>query len=263
MIHAAIGLLDGVAAPFGIYFRDTYFEPMAFPADGRASEGLDEIGLIRARQRGYSGQNIPLACMIAAKASFRRAHTYALFKLMLSYELHSLHTMDLEPHYSPYLPKSAFPYDHVSLAQAVVLAYGVLEELGLEVRASEKRPSMIGGEWNPDVRNELERRLRQARINLAETVLWLRRGPRTRLEKERPPRIVSKAAWAYRRDVRDVEVQVIDAIADLSWLRSKVAAHKMRELATVLRPYDVSNAQNLARRLLLEKLGFWRCLESS
>jgi hypothetical protein len=32
----------------------------------------------------------------------------------------------------------------------------------------------------------------------------------------------------------------------------------MRELVGVLSPYDVANGQFLARRLLLETLGFWR-----
>jgi hypothetical protein len=260
MIHAALGLLDAVPGPFGISFRDFYYQPLAFPADRHGSEGLEEEELNRARSRAYSGHNIPLACMVAAKTSFRRGHTYALFKLMLSYDLHCVHTMDLEPRYSLYLPKSPFADDHVRLAQSIVLAYGVLEELGLEIRASTSKPSMRGGKWNPAVKTELEERLRRSRINLSETVLWLRRGPPTRLEGRRPPRVISKAPWAYR-NVRDVEVAVIDAIADVSWLRSKVAAHKLGDLAAVLRAYDVSNAQNLARRLLLERLGFWRYLD--
>ena len=63
--------------------------------------------------------------------------------------------------------------------------------------------------------------------------------------------------------MRDVFVEVVDAIAHVSWLRSRVAAHRMDEsLVKVLSQYEVANAQFLARRLLLEKMGFWRWLET-
>jgi len=43
----------------------------------------------------------------------------------------------------------------------------------------------------------------------------------------------------------------------MSWLRSKVAAHRLGNLARSLTKYDVHNAQTTARRLLLGHLGFW------
>lgn len=61
--------------------------------------------------------------------------------------------------------------------------------------------------------------------------------------------------------MRDVYVEVIDGIAYASWLRSSISAHRLPRLARSLTTYDVANVQHLARRLLLEVLGFWRYYE--
>jgi hypothetical protein len=196
--------------------------------------------------------------MLAVKAARRRSQVYALSKLWLSYQVFSIHSIDLDPSHSARIPKSLNPVDHVSYATAIVLAYAAIEELGLEVRASKEQPSTISGAWNPVVKLDLENRLRAAGIGLAELYDWQVRGPRTKLEAERPPRKVRRSPWS-RWDVRDVEVALVDAIAHVSWLRSKVSAHRMKyEFARALSVYDVANAQYLARRLFLESLGFWR-----
>ena len=54
------------------------------------------------------------------------------------------------------------------------------------------------------------------------------------------------------------ELQITDAIDYASWLRSKISAHRLSDLASSLSYYDVVNVQDLARRLLLEHLGFWK-----
>ena len=132
----------------------------------------------------------------------------------------------------------------------------MLEELGFEVRANKERPSRIDGKWNPPVLAELESRLRAGRIDLDDTVVWTLRHTPTRIERQRPSE-GSKASWSGG-SIRDQLVPVVDAIAYVSWLRSKVAAHRLGDLAPSLTIYDVANAQALARRLLLEHLGFWR-----
>ena len=203
--------------------------------------------------------NIPLACLVAARASSRLQYNYALAKLRLSFEMYFLHWVELDPHHSENVPKSPLPEDHVRSAFAIIAAYSCIEELGLEVRASEKKPSKLpDGSWNPVVKGELEARLRRSHINLKERLLWDLRGPRTRIEKKRIPTIVVRAKWA-RYQVRDGEMEVIDAIHYVSFLRSWVAAHKAdKRMVRVLSVYDAANAQSLARRLLLERIGFWR-----
>ena len=51
--------------------------------------------------------------------------------------------------------------------------------------------------------------------------------------------------------VRDFEAEVVDAIADVRWLRSAVSAHDIKVLASLISINDVANAQFLARRCIL------------
>lgn len=206
--------------------------------------------------------HIPLACMVAARASFRLALVYALTRLRLSLETFSLPSIELDPIHSPTIAKSPLPDDHARLASAIVSAWSCIEELGFGVHASEKNPSRLeDGTWNPSVKANLEERLRRGHVNLDEHFYWSLRGQRTRIERKRPPQLVKKASWA-RYDVRDGEMEVIDAINQVSFLRSKVSTHKTdKRMLRVLSVYDASNAQFLARRLLLERLRYWRYLE--
>jgi hypothetical protein len=81
---------------------------------------------------------IPLACMVAARTSLSLKHIYALAKLSLSIETCSVPTMELDPAHGDNIPKSVFPEEHVRMAFAITTAFGCIEELGLEIRASEK-----------------------------------------------------------------------------------------------------------------------------
>ena len=203
----------------------------------------------------FSG--IPLYCMIAAKASFRKEFQYALFKHLASHELISSDPWSFDP--TEWVPGKFVSLSvgyHVKCAYAIVIAYSVIEELSFELRASKNNPSFIDSEWNPIVKNELEKRLKKAGINLAELFFWTLRDTPTKIERVRQPRIQNKANWSYGK-IRDGEIEIIDALAQASWLRSKVSAHKLRELASALNYYEVHNIQWLARRLLLEKMGFW------
>jgi len=205
----------------------------------------------------WSTLGFALACAVAAKASRWRQWVYAVAKYKFSLSLYSVHHVDLEPWRAPHLPVSSFPGDHVMFSYAIISAYSIVEDLKLPVRASAKAPSRIKGEWNPKVKNDLEDRLTKAGVNIGETILWTARGPKRRIEKRRPLPNGKKAPWSAWI-VRDSEIPVIDAIAYAEWLRSCVASHGVKDLTGLLSPYDVINVQHLARRLLLESLGFWR-----
>jgi hypothetical protein len=206
-----------------------------------------------------STSKIPLACMIAARASLSLQHVYALAKLSLSIETYSVPAMELDPARGENLPKSVFPEEHVRMAFAITTAYSCIEELGLEIRSSQQKPSRLADHtWNPDVRTDLERRLRMAGINLHERFAWNVRGGRTRIEIKKPPAIVKPAPWSAWR-VRDGDMDLVDALDLSSFLRSKISAHRTdKRLLRVLSIYDVANVQFLARRLFLESLRFWR-----
>lgn len=198
------------------------------------------------------------ACRIANLASRARNVAYAVHKLALSYRSCSPHLMDLHPGESPRRFRvQTDPIYHVYLANAVTLAYSAIEELGLEVRASSQNPSrMADGTWNPTVKKKLEERLRGAGIDLSDDQIWTLRGPKTRIERDRPPPSSGKPSWS-RGGVRDVNVPLIDALALASWLRSWTTTHRFNEKARSLTVYDAHNVQSLARRLIMEKFGFW------
>src|SRR5262249_7414676 len=153
----------------------------------------------------------------------------------------------------PMLRRSHRRADHVRFAQTIVLAHATVEELGLEVCANAEKPSFLAeGQWKPGGRGELEERVRGARIDLGELHLWLQRGRISRLDKKRRPTTVKRPPWFRSRfKIRDIMTHVVDAIAKLHWLRAQVAAHASSK-AHLLTPYDVVNAQDIARRLLLE-----------
>jgi len=200
--------------------------------------------------------HIPTACSLAAKASRRRKAVHAISNYNFSVSLFGVFGVDLEPG-SDHLCVSKFPDDHVLFSHAILAAYSSLEDLGLELRASGTKPSRIGGKWNPDVRNELEDRLRSAGINVEEPILWALRGPKRRVERARPIPVVQTMAW-NGGPVRDAEIELAEAIAYADWLRDRVAAHNVKRITASLSPYDVVNVQHLARRLLLESHGFWK-----
>jgi hypothetical protein len=230
------------------------------PVENRTSSESDDDR--SERPTFHSSPNIPLACLIAAKVSRRLRFVYALARLQISMEILSVPVIGLDPMHSSNIPKSAFPEDHIRMATAIVSAYAAVEELGLAIRASNQNPSRINGAWNPKVRNELEKQLAGAGVDLAEPFYWALRGKRTRIEIKRAPEITRPARWAINNVVRDGQVHISDAIAYASFLRSTIAAHSNddKSYLRVLSVYDVSNVQLLARRLLLESVGFWRYL---
>jgi len=202
-------------------------------------------------------QDLPLSCLIAAKASRKRQLVYALHKFIVSCQIYSPNLRNLDPAERFHFALSKFAEDHVRFAFAIIAAYSVVEELGLGVRVTKDHPqSYVNGQWDAAVKTDLERRLRESDVVLNETILWHLRATPTRLERMRPPRIQGKFRWA-RGPVRDSQMEVVDAIAHASWLRSKVSSHRLTDKVVSLSPYDVANVQHLARRLLLERLGFW------
>jgi hypothetical protein len=214
------------------------------------------------RHRFMGTAGFPRACELAAKASRRQSAVYALAKFKVSVDLYSTYLLDLDPTHTPTLERSTNPEDHIRACYAIVTAYAVIEELGFAVPAGPGRSSsMPDGSWNPAVRADLESVLKSGGVDIAEQFNWNVRGGRTRLEKRRPARLfrnATPAPWA-RWDVRDLTVDVVDAIGHASWLRSNVAAHRTRPAdVRLISAYDVANTQWLARRLLLERLGFWR-----
>lgn len=262
-LHAAYCLIDGGmqtlfpgmnlrrTAPSSLEELDKY--------DTRVDQAEDVL-LDQGRGILLSRPGFVVAAQIAAKASKARRLEYALFKYYLSVYLVTVDPSDLHPIFAePDFAPSSLALDHVWFAQSILSANGVIEELGLNVRASQQNPSMIDGQWNPKVRNDLVGRLTTAGVGDPEGPITLCfRGRKTELERRKPPRRGTPTRWASKRgEIRDQDVPLIDAINWLSRIRSDVSAHNMTELSSKLTPVDVFNGQTIARRLMLTATGFW------
>src|SRR6266540_6578969 len=181
------------------------------------------------------------ACALAAQASRDHSSTYAIHKLHLSYRSCSTNLMDLQP--SPYklYPVEKDAIAHVYVANAITSDYSAIEELRLEVVVPRGQSSrMPDGSWNPQIKADLERRLRAAHIDLSDTHVWTLRGPPTRIERRRQPKGAGKPKWS-RGSVRDIELPIVDALAMASWLRSKVSTHRFSREAKSLTAYNANN----------------------
>lgn len=216
------------------------------------------------RSEKFHCYQLPLACLIASKLSFRRKYYYSLFKYKTACELFSMPPIEYDPHHSEYYKISAFIDDKIRLAQNIILFYSIIEELGLEIRLKNEVYSHKAGNWNPIVKQDLEQRLRKSYINLSEMINWDLRSTPTRIEKELKRlgklNLSGKAMWAYGY-ARDSNIKIEDAILLASFMRSRIASHKLDKKGNLIRSlsvYDVGNINHLARRLLLEKLGFWK-----
>jgi len=235
----------------------THRRPFAFAEDDKTIQEMPPEMVEFARGYSLCTPDIAVACKVAIDASKNRHYSYALTKFYLSCSIYSTPIIDLDPSHSGNLRLSPFYEDHVRFATSILLAYSAIEELNLHLKASPDNPSRLAnGEWNPIVRTELENRLKKGGIDLSKAFLWTIRGSSRRIEKKRPARPLSKPKWTHGT-VRDVNVNILDAISDASWLRSKVSAHGFNKLAPSLSPYDVANVQHLAGRLILETLGYW------
>ena len=253
-------VVDTVLAAYCLYTGDLLTNDPV-PVFQNRAQTIDEIEkqLLAGGGHSIGVSHLPVACLIASKAFQKNVYQYAIFKNLLSCRTVPLGARTLDPQgdWEPGKIVSELPEDHVFNASSITLGYSVLEELSFDIRASSKLPSKINGRWNPEVKRDLQERLTNAGINLSEPVLWHLRDTPTRIERVRKPLGLQKCEWARFR-VRDMYLDIIEAIAYASWLRSKISAHRLPTLARSLTICDVANVQHLARRLLLETLAFWR-----
>ena len=139
--------------------------------------------------------------------------------------------------------------------------------LGLEVIISkgEKSSKLANGAWNPIVLNDLMQRLIASNVDTEEYISWMIRGDETEIEKNKPIKITQRTEWAdpegYENEffisIKEGYVFIPDAINYISYLRSRIASHKVGKRIMQLSVFDVANAQFLARRLILESMNLW------
>jgi len=254
-------LINSAKAVFDGSLINTLEYPLALPFSHDDLEDLQEYWADVPGEPGFANvmtQGVETSCRIACKASWRRYREYALHKLHQSYRSASVHLVDTHPRWEPKLfgvvPDTL---DHVQFGSAITLAYSAIEELQLEIRSSAKKPfKLTTGAWNPVVQTDLENRLTAAGVDHTRDLPLIVRGTPTKIERQVKTPRGKREPWSRGPVVRDSRVSLIDALQHARWLRNKVTSHRFGELSGSLTIYDVVNVQLLARRLVLEHLGF-------
>lgn len=150
LLFAAMLLIDGQSL--------VHENLVALPEDEAELAQLHPLEVHR--DVSYSCQpNVTVAAALAAKLSRKKRWRYAAMKYWISHRICSVPWMDTHPHRGRIFRVELDPANHVVFAQAIIAAYSTIEELEFEVRASNEKPSMIDGQWNPIVRQDLENRL--------------------------------------------------------------------------------------------------------
>ena len=266
--ETAINILYNVFCSATVYDGTNYSlgEPH-FPHALGSLEKIEYKGLLNLQRKpvtAFISSVIPNYFYLAAKASIDNELQNAIIKYQLSTEIYSQHAMDL--HEVIEWKSTNYNYIQMRFAYAIITAYGVIEELGLEIRASRDNPSILAnGEWNPKVLDNLIERLKKSHINVRDDIAWLIRGEETEFEKSKL-RISKKAEWSdspeyenyFFISINDGYVYIPDAINYISYLRSSIASHCVGERIMGLSVFDVGNAQFLARRLILERMKLWK-----
>lgn len=189
---------------------------------------------------------------------------YAIEKYGLSLELDSFTPHSADPVRGQIFDNYINSYSyHVKASYAIISAFSIIEELGLEVRSSATNPRFNNGKtgWNPQVYDNLDKRLIEVGLTASRTYQWIERGVETDVQKDIKPKF-GTLIYPGNPVVRDVDIELAEAIHRCSYIRNFIAAHKFNKLTAFLSPYDVFNVQMVARLLLLHKLGSWNTMMS-
>lgn len=210
-------------------------------------------------------ENVGFGCQIASKVIEDKQLIYAIEKYKVSIELASFTPKSAHPMYGQVFENYDIKHNyHTRSAFAIVSAFSVIEELGLEVRSSSVNKRFLNnktGEWNPKVLNNINKRLVKANIGTDLTFDWIYRGEPTKIEQETMPLFGIDSEWiTYGKDVRDKTLTFPEAIHHASYLRNFIASHKFKELTQYISPYDVNNLQLLARQLIIRKMKMWETM---
>jgi hypothetical protein len=215
----------------------------------RITRNLDVLLNTKSATHGYFR-----AAQIAAKASKKMVWQHALAKYYHGFRSGGHHWMETHPNYGENTATTSDPMEYIDFALSIVTFFSVIEEMDLQVKASAKKPSKLPtGEWNPEVLDDLKKRMEAVGIPSDSTMTWILRGSPTRIEKQHKPPEGQPTDWTAGR-VRDREIPLYDAINYASLLRSRVSAHRTSARTKSLTLAHTINVQMLARDLLLRVL---------
>lgn len=209
----------------------------------------------------YCSRLIPVAAQMAATAWPNKSLVYAIHKLARSLAEESITWWSTHPYHGQVFEKESTEHSHhVTTSIAINLAFSAIEELELQVKSSQKKPRFTDnetGRWNQTVLDETEKRLVDSGIDPEETIEWVLRGHETLAEDHIKPNLGIPSPSSVNRNVRDVTLTLPEALHFCSYIRNFMTAHRFREVTECLGPYEVHNVQSVARKLILQKSGFW------
>lgn len=157
-----------------------------YPHELGTIDKVKGLKLIEKPVSWFSSPSIPSFFRLTALASKDFKLENSLVKYQLSTEIYSKHYMDLYEVID--WKTTGFQYIQMKFAYAIITSYSVIEELGFEIRGATKdNPSILPNkEWNPDIRNNIIKRLKESNINIDEHISWMIRGEETEIEKRKP-----------------------------------------------------------------------------
>ena len=200
-------------------------------------------------------ETMPVAVAVAATAWSDRKLIYAIHKLARSYRAEYVTPWSMHPSHGRIFEKHTNDFDsHVGTSIAINLAYSAIEELGLAIGANDSKPRSLSKKefiWNPEVLEPLKKRLANSGIDPDRSIDWVARGQKT--EVEIYEMLDEPTEYADGQEVRDRRVKLYDAINFCEYLRNRITAHAFSDNTARLGPYEVYNAQHVARFLILAK----------
>ena len=189
-----------------------------------------------------------VACKMTLRAINDCVLKTAVLKFCVAQEIFYLHPMDLEP------SRDNYDYQYllsrqIKMGYAIVVCYSILEELNLHVKANSEKPSVVKGKWNDEIFQEMQGRLLSKGIDPNQKIPWLSRRTKNRPFKKQVAD-QELCEWSDGQEVRDFEINIIEAIFETSYIRSQIASHAISSKIAELCLYDVENTYMLIRCIL-------------
>lgn len=247
-LRAAESAIQLIPAAATIY-QDHFFDLEQYETRFGWGLQLPELYLMsETPQNRLSRAYLVVAARIAARASHKKMHQHALFRYWSSKKLCAVSF--IETHHKAAVQRTQNPYLHTIFSQAIVMAYGAIEELDLIIH----QRHINKGHYTDAGKDDLLLRLGKIKIHETQKFYWIRRAPQQRIENEFKFAEETKVKGNIFKN-KDCLISIVDAIHRVGRLRNKVSAHKFNEKTATLTTIDVLNAQNLARCLILSSLG--------
>ena len=213
-------------------------------------DSMDVFAQVGRKGVVYGDDELLFACKLLQKVYGTQIYENSVCKYYVAKEIYALHPMELHPCEDPFI-KDYLLTDRIRIANVVVDCYSILEELHIQIKANCDNPSVINNEWNPSVKDELTSRLHRKNINPDKTIPWLTRNGFIRPFKDKIIKTEKLCEWSDGTEICDFEINICDAILELSYIRSQLSSHNVNANVLKLSVYDAENAFTLARILLL------------